>query len=163
LTKISGIDFDSQDLISLIHFEKRKGASIETPFLRGYAYESKDGTFRAVFRLEMVAKRRKERERKPIRIYRNPILLAREWAEAMHPGNFRSRRAFAKAIGVSHARVSQVLGLLRLYPQAVKQIEALGDPLSSRAVTERKLRPFLSLPLEKQIDKVRTILTSRHA
>jgi hypothetical protein len=43
---------------------------------------------------------------KPIRTYRNPIFLAREWANAMQAGDFPSRRAFAKAIGLSHAQVS---------------------------------------------------------
>ncbi len=70
---------------------------------------------------------------KPVRTYRNPIFLAREWAKAMEWGNFWSQRAFARAIGRSHASVSQVLGLLRLYR------EALGDPHYSRKVTERKL------------------------
>lgn len=102
--------------------------------------------------------RRRVRRIRLIRTYRNPVFLAREWADAMRAGDFRSRRAFAKAIGLSHARVSQVLGLLRLCPQAFGQIEGLGDPLTCRAVTERKLRPALSLPREKQIKKVRTIL-----
>jgi hypothetical protein len=95
---------------------------------------------------------------KPIRTYRNPIFLAREWSDAMRSGNFRSRRAFAHALGLSHARVSQVLGLLRLYPQALRQVEKLGDPLTCRAVTERKLRPVLNLPREKQVHEIRTIL-----
>ncbi|MEI6634195.1 MAG: hypothetical protein WCP22_10315 [Chlamydiota bacterium] len=82
---------------------------------------------------------------RPIRTYRNPIFLAREWAEAMQEGVFQSRRAFARAIGLSHARVSQVLGLLRLCPQGLRGIEALGDPLLSRIVIERKLRPIVML------------------
>ena len=87
---------------------------------------------------------------KPIRTYRNPLFLAREWAEAMEGGNFRSQRAFAEAIGLSHARVSQVLGLLRLCPEVREEIETLGDPLPFRQVTERKLRAFTALPLEDQ-------------
>jgi len=59
----------------------------------------------------------------PIRTYRNPIFLAREWADAMQSGNFPSRRAFAKAIGLSHARVSQVLGLLRLCPRRFSKLK----------------------------------------
>ena len=87
---------------------------------------------------------------KPARTYRNPIFLAREWAEAMEGGKFRSQRAFARAIGLSHARVSQVLGLLRLFSGAQQDLEALGDPLYSRKVTERKLRPIINLQEEKQ-------------
>ena len=76
----------------------------------------------------------------PIRTYRNPIFLAREWAEAMETGDFRSQRAFSRAIGLPHARVSQVLGLLRLCSNTREALDALGDPLYSRKVTERKLR-----------------------
>jgi hypothetical protein len=87
---------------------------------------------------------------KPVRTYRNPIFLAREWAEAMEDGNFRSQRAFARAIGLSHARVSQVLGLLRLCPEVIDDLDKLGDPLSSRIFTERKLRALGTLRPENQ-------------
>ncbi|MCX6353950.1 MAG: hypothetical protein NTZ78_03460 [Candidatus Aureabacteria bacterium] len=93
-----------------------------------------------------------------IRTYRNPIFLAREWADAIKAGDFPSRRAFANAIGLSHARVSQVLGLLRLCPQALTQIEALGDPLSSRVVTERKLRPLNMLSGKDQESRLKRIV-----
>jgi len=83
---------------------------------------------------------------KPIRTYRNPIFLAREWAEAMEAGNFLSQRAF----GLSHARVSQILGLLRLCPDAREALDTPGDPLDSRNVTERKLRPLVNLPEAEQ-------------
>ena len=95
---------------------------------------------------------------KPIRTYRNPIFLAREWAEAMETGDFRSQRAFARAIGLSHARVSQVLGLLRLCPDAREALVVIGDPLYSRKVTERKLRPLVNLPEEKQGLRLREML-----
>ena len=93
-----------------------------------------------------------------MRTYRNPIYLAREWAEAMEAGNFRSQRAFARAIGLSHARISQVLGLLRLCPAALETLDALGDPLYSRKITERKLRPIVNLPEEKQELRLREML-----
>jgi hypothetical protein len=111
-----------------------------------------------VFDYVFEAERRRIR---PIRTHRNPIFLAREWAEAMQSGDFRSRRAFAKAVGVSHVRVSQVLGLLRLCPPAVKRLEALGDPLSSRAVTKRKLRPITVLPEKAQESKLKNLLIAK--
>ena len=103
-----------------------------------------------VFDYGLEADRRRMGRIKPIRTYRNPIFLAREWAEAMNGGNFRSQRSFARAIGLSHARVSQVLGLLRLGPAVREALETLGDPIYSRKVTERKLRPIVNLPEEKQ-------------
>jgi len=76
----------------------------------------------------------------------------------MEAGNFRSQRAFAQAIGLSHARVSQVLGLLRLCPDTREALKALGDPLYSRKVTERKLRPIVNLPGKKQEIQLREML-----
>jgi len=104
------------------------------------------------------ADRRRMGRIKPIRTYRNPIFLAREWAEAMEAGNFRSQRAFAKASGLSHARVSQVLGLLRLCPSARDALDALGDPLYSRKVTERKLRPIVNLSEAEQMQRLKLLL-----
>ena len=103
-----------------------------------------------VFDYIFEADRRRRGRIKLIRTYRNPIFLAREWAEAVESGNFRSQRAFAKAIGLSHARVSQVLGILRLCSGAQQDLEILGDPLYSRKVTERKLRLIVNLPEEQQ-------------
>jgi hypothetical protein len=111
-----------------------------------------------VFDYVLEADRRRMGRIKPIRTYRNPIFLARDWAEAMEAGNFRSQRAFSRAIGLSHARVSQVLGLLRLCSGAQQDLEALGDPLYSRKVTERKLRPIVNLPEDKQEFRLREIL-----
>ena len=75
----------------------------------------------------------------------------------MEAGNFRSQRSFARAIGLSHARVSQVLGLLRLCPDAREALDTLGDPLYSRKVTERKLRPLTMLPEKEQRREVEAL------
>jgi len=111
-----------------------------------------------VFNYIFEADRRRMGRIKPVRTYRNPIFLAREWAEAMEVGNFRSQRAFARAIGLSHARVSRVLGLLRLCPEARETLDALGDPLYSRKVTERKLQPIVNLPGKKHEIQLREML-----
>lgn len=111
-----------------------------------------------VFDYIFEADRRRMGRIKQVRTYRNPIFLAREWAEAMDGGNFPSQRAFARAIGLSHARVSQVLGLLRLCPAAREALDALGDPLYSRKVTERKLRPMIKLSAKSQQSIIKKIL-----
>ncbi|HOO77225.1 MAG TPA: hypothetical protein PLZ73_04980 [bacterium] len=95
---------------------------------------------------------------KPIRTYRNPIFLAREWAEVMKKGNFRSQGAFAKAIRVSPARVSRILGLLRLCPEVREGLSSLGDPFYSRKVTERQRRSIVTLLEDRQVIKLRKIL-----
>jgi biotin operon repressor len=83
---------------------------------------------------------------KPIKTYRNPIFLARKWKSMLEIGEYSSRTDLARALGVSRARVAQLLRLLRLDPTVIEKITALGDPLSSQTVTERKLRPIVNLP-----------------
>lgn len=64
----------------------------------------------------------------------------------------------ARKLGVSRARVTQVLRLLDLDPQVVAAIVALGGPLPRRVITERALRPFVDLPLDLQRTKVSDLL-----
>lgn len=111
-----------------------------------------------VFEYFFEADRRQMGRIKPIRTYRNPIFLAREWAAAMEAGDFRSQRAFARAIGLSHTRVSQVLCLLRLCPNARDILSGHDDPLDSREVTEPKIRPIVMLPEEKQGLRIKEML-----
>lgn len=76
----------------------------------------------------------------------------------MEVGDSWSQRAFARATGLSHTRVSQVLGLLRLCSDIQENLEALGDPLYSREVTEHKLRPFTNLPKIEQKLRIEELL-----
>lgn|GEM_PF-5469834 len=56
----------------------------------------------------------------------------------------------ARRLEGTRARVTQVLGLLDLAPQVVHAIAALGDPLPRPIVSERMLRPLLTLPAGAQ-------------
>jgi len=87
---------------------------------------------------------------KPLRTYRNPVFLAREWRKALESGEYASQTALALKLGVSRVRVTQVLNLLRLSASTIDRIASLGDPLSSPIVTERKLRPLVSLTEAEQ-------------
>jgi hypothetical protein len=86
----------------------------------------------------------------PFRQYRNPISLAQEWQSMLGAGECPSRADLARKLGVTRARVTQVLGLLELAPDVVTSVLALGDPLPQPIVTERMLRPLLKLPAEVQ-------------
>lgn len=87
------------------------------------------------------------------KLYRNPVALAQEWRQAMAAEGL-TRAGLARKLRVSRARVTQVLRLLELDPKAAATIVALGDPQPLRVVTERVLRPFIDLPLDKQKPKV---------
>jgi ParB-like chromosome segregation protein Spo0J len=93
------------------------------------------------------------------RHYRNPICLAREWQHALNDGKFASLAALARHLGVSRARVTQIMNLLKLAPEVIQMISSFGDPLRSPFVTERRLRPLLSLNLEQQKVQVEIILS----
>jgi len=74
-------------------------------------------------------------------------------------GEYASQVALARDLGVSRVRVTQVLNLLKLDPEVLEQVAGLGDPLTARFVTERKLRPLVNLPEEKQKSKLRKMLS----
>jgi hypothetical protein len=117
-------------------------------------------TFKAVFRFRNAAKRPRTARPTPPKTYRNPILLAHEWQEALDRGEVSSRADLARKLGISRARVTQVLGLLKLSPKTICKIEALGDPLERPVVTERQLRPIVQCKARNQGRLVRKILTA---
>ena len=126
--------------------------------LTGSPNKSKGRTFRAVFKLPTRKKRLKTGKSRPQRLYRNPIYLAREWQKAFESGDCSSKADLARKMGVSRARVTQIFRLLTLAPEVVETIAALGDPLTSPIMTERKLRHILKLPKAEQTRRLKVIL-----
>jgi hypothetical protein len=79
----------------------------------------------------------------------NSLLLALEYKRLLDTPEIGSQTALAQKVGVSRARIGQFLRLLKL-PQDIQQtVIKMGDPLPSRAMTERKLRLMLSPALPK--------------
>jgi DNA-binding transcriptional regulator YdaS (Cro superfamily) len=58
-------------------------------------------------------------------------------------GEYPSQTALARKLGVSRARVNQMLRLLKLPPEIQESIIRKGDPLPFGVVTEHKLRSLL--------------------
>ncbi len=123
----------------------------------------KHRTFRAVFEFPAVKKESKGTKHRPSRLYRNPVYLAQEWQKALSNGDSSRPADLARKLGVSRARVTQVLRLLNLAPEVLKAIAALGDPLPSPIVTERRLRPIVNLPADEQRRRVGIIYSSNFA
>lgn len=71
-------------------------------------------------------------------------------------GDCSSPADLARKLGVSRARVAQVMQVLRLDPEVLKAIVTLGDPLPTPLLTERRLRPLV--PPEEQRRRVEAIL-----
>jgi hypothetical protein len=121
----------------------------------------KDRTFPAVFEFPAVKKKPTSAGHKPSRLYRNPVYLAQEWQKALENGDYSSPADLARKLGVSYARVNQVVRLFNLAPEVLKAIAALGDPLPRPIVTERRLRSIVNLPPEEQRQRVAAILTGK--
>ena len=54
--------------------------------------------------------------------------------------------------GVSRARVTQILNLLKLKPFIIQELENLGDPLDTNTISERMLRLYVNKSSKEQIE-----------
>ena len=73
------------------------------------------------------------------RTFRNPIIFARELRAEMEAGGM-TRSELAERRGVTPARISQWLSLLRIPEEMIADLESLGDNWNRSIVTERQLR-----------------------
>jgi len=75
-----------------------------------------------------------------VRIYRNPIYLARVYKEMIKSGKAKNQSKLAQLKDISRARFTQILNLLKLDKNIITRIEKIGDPTERRIVSERQLR-----------------------
>ena len=76
----------------------------------------------------------------------------------INDGRVASRKELAQTLGVSRARVSQMLGLLKLDPSVIDATVQLGDPMSERIVFERSLRGLAGIKRDQQAQWVTRVL-----
>jgi len=74
-------------------------------------------------------------------------------------GEAKNQAELARLKGISRARVTQILRLLKLDPLIIRELENLGDPLKSKIVTERILRPYVNKSQQKQKDLLKILKT----
>ena len=98
--------------------------------------------------------RRPDLSPEPARTFRNPIIFARELKAEMEAEGL-TQTELAKNMGVTRARISQWLSLLRLPADLIADVESLGDHWSRRLVTERHLREADSMTLNTSGDSYR--------
>jgi hypothetical protein len=118
----------------------------------------KDRTFRVTFRFPADETPQRSKLSRSPSLYRNPVILAQEWQQAFKSGAYGTQANFARKRGISRSRVTQVLHLLNLAPDVLHAIAALGDPLTSRTVTERVLRSLVHRPADEQRQEIGSIL-----
>ena len=78
------------------------------------------------------------------KMYRNPVIYALELQDELVNNNL-TRKQLAERHGVSSARISQWLSLLKMSGEKQQKIGALGDHWSRQLVTERQLRRRFSI------------------
>ncbi len=65
-----------------------------------------------------------------------------EWKSLLETGRVANQADIARQEGITRARVTQVMGMLRLTPMIQKHILSTSDSLHPPRVTERMLRPL---------------------
>jgi len=88
--------------------------------------------------------------------YRNPIILAREMSLMMEMEEL-SRADLARKLGLSRARVTQMLNLLKLPEELFREIEELGDYWDRQLVTERQLRNSICFFRNQELYELTTL------
>ena len=88
--------------------------------------------------------------RKPPKEPRTPRVVellrkALEWQALLESGEASNQAAIARREGVTRARVTQVMGMLRLAPEIQEHVLSLPDMIRRPAITERALRPIAQM------------------
>ena len=65
-------------------------------------------------------------------------------------GQVKNQSGLARKLGISRVRICQILGLLKLDSLIIQELEKLGDPLKSKIITERMLRPYVNKSQQEQ-------------
>jgi len=83
---------------------------------------------------------------------------ALEWQALLASGDAANQADIARREGITRARVTQVMGLLRLAPEIQQQVLSLPDMVRRPAITERALRPIAQLENLQEQHKAFSVL-----
>ncbi len=77
-------------------------------------------------------------------VYRNPLYLAKEYKAMIDSSKVKNQAELTKIKGISRARITQMLNLLKLSKSIINNLEKLGDPfINKKLISERKLRKMI--------------------
>ena len=86
---------------------------------------------------------------------------ALEWEALLESGGVPNQAAIAHRQGITRARVTQVMGMLRLAPEIQQHILSMPDAVRRPAITERALRPIAQIENTRaQLDEFQKLLSS---
>lgn len=88
---------------------------------------------------------------KPAKIPKTPRVVellrkAIEWKALLESGKVASQVDIARQEGITRARVTQVMGMLRLAPEIQQRILSLPEGIYRPTISERALRPQTTRP-----------------
>ena len=86
------------------------------------------------------------------------LAQAEEWQRQIDAGEVKHRAEISRRDGVSRARVTQIMQLLKLHPVVLEHVRALGPETPERMVTERKLRWLTRMGHSEQLEAVWLLL-----
>jgi len=70
--------------------------------------------------------------------------LAKEYKKMLDSGEVRNQAELARIKGISRARVTQILNLLKLDKTIIENLEQIGDPMDKKVISERELRKSIN-------------------
>jgi DNA-binding XRE family transcriptional regulator len=89
--------------------------------------------------------------------YQNKLNEAR-----LNHGRVNTQAALARKLGISKARLTQIMNLLKLAPEIRSYIKDLDDPELLRYLNEKRLRKLTSIKNEKnqtiEFEKIKKIV-----
>lgn len=107
------------------------------------------------------------RPSKPPRPARRPRVVellrkAQEWRRQLDSGEVDSQADLARREGLTRARVTQVLAMLRLAPEIQEHVASLPEALLRTAITERALRSIVRIRnLREQMQRFQELCPSK--
>ncbi|MDD3927885.1 MAG: hypothetical protein PHT33_14640 [bacterium] len=130
----------------------------KTPFITGYKIWLLGLFCESVLLWSVLKRERAEtiKSPKPTRKYRNPVFVASELQEKLRSTS--SSTSLSRDIGVSKARVTQFLNLLKLDKDSLEVVRNCGDPMDYPIITERTLRPLVNLSNEEQRKRISALI-----
>jgi len=66
--------------------------------------------------------------------------LAKEYKKIIYSGEVKTQAELARIKGISRARITQILNLLKLDKNVIDNLEQIGDPMDKKVISERELR-----------------------
>ena len=79
------------------------------------------------------------------KVYENPLIEAKRYRNLLNDPLINNQSDIARDLGVTRARVSQVMSLLKLPPEIQKTLSGFTDQKMIQFFSEYRLRPLLTI------------------